>query len=112
MGEECGIFYFFPDLYVHEIPTKYPGEKKLELTKHIREKTLDPQNIQKKNFGLTKYPCEKILDQINAQEKKYWANEKPTRKNFGPTKYPREKTFDPRNSHEKKFRGHKNTMAG
>ena len=89
--------FFFTDLYVHEIPTKHPEEKKLELTTHIREKTLDPQNIQKKKFGLTKYPCEKnigpnkcarekILGQQKPHEKKFWTHKISTRKNFGPTK--------------------------
>ena len=69
------LFIHIPHLYIHELPTKYPHKKILDLrttheikfqtqkipsrkhfglTKYLREKKLDPQNTHEKNFGSTK----------------------------------------------------------
>ena len=89
-GGSGAFIDFYPDLYIHELPTKHSREWTQEIPK-------------RKNFGLTKYPIENILDPRNTQEKKIWTHKIPKRKNFGPTKYPREKILDPRNTQEKKF---------
>ena len=36
------LFVLTPHLYIHELPTKYPQEKKFEPTKYSREKLLVP----------------------------------------------------------------------
>ena len=62
LGRSGAFIYFYPDLYIHELPTKHPRDWTHEIPK-------------RKNFGLTKYPREKILDLRYTQEKKFWTHE-------------------------------------